>query len=547
MRSSSRLTGQAGGLSMGRSPAMANLPGRVDGERFRRAFTGASYSDPDLAGWWPGDYSGHGAISEDRHDLARRVHDLVRNDGWAASSVTKFIDTVVGSGWIFISQPNARALGITEDQAAELAVEIEDWLDEIADDPDCNFDGERTHPQGLLTALAMRHRITDGEALGRIGWCDRGGPCGTTLTVIDPDRLSNPDGTPDTTLLKSGVALGALQYDPIGYWFRCAHPADSWDGLNVRWEYVPREVQVPGFGTRRQVLHAFEPTRAGERRGFPPLAPVLKKFRMLGNYDVYETQAALINALMAMFITSPYDLEQVEKSLEGELSEYQKLRMEMHSEHPLRMAGAKVNFLAPGETVTLTNPNHPNAVYEPFVRAGLRNIASVAGQTYEQFTGDLSQVNYSSIRAGIIEVVKGFMARSAHFDAMWQKPLNAVLIQEGIERGRIRIPKGAPSFYERKAAYCAGESIGPGQGWVDPLKEAQAVRERLSLRITSRRREAAALGMRLRTLIHENSRDDADMVKGGLDPNVASAERGLPAGDTKTEPKGGGPQVDQKA
>src|SRR3970282_2854989 len=43
------------------------------------------------------------------------------------------------------------------------------------------------------------------------------------------------------------------------------------------------------------------------------------------------------------------------------------------------------------------------ATYEPFMGGQLRSIAAGMGITYEQLTGDLTGVNYSSIRAGLLE------------------------------------------------------------------------------------------------------------------------------------------------
>ena len=538
-----RFGGGAGAAGGGVAPPTAGASlGGLRG-RLHNAFAGASYRDPDIASWQPGDFSGHGAIAADRSALALRVHDLARNDGWASSSVTKLVDTLVGGGWILIATPNARTLGITEPKVAdEFAADIEAAWDDFVDDPDCWADVQRTHPFGLLTALAMRHRVLDGEALGAIQWRDRGGPYATCLNVIDPDRLSTPFGQPDTPTMKSGVELDADDGAVLAYNIRVGHPADGWLGGGMRWERLTRD--VPGVG-RRQVVHAFEPTRAGERRGFPPLAPVLKKFRMLGRYDETEMQAALLNAVMAAFIESPNDPEDLAKSLgdtpEGdeEYSEYQAARLDFHERNPMRMGGAKVNFLYSGEKATFTNPTHPNAVYDPFVRVGLRNIAAAAGQTYEQFTGDLSQVNYSSIRAGLVEVKKGFTARKTHFAGQFMQPFYAAWLQEALARGRVKPPPGCPPFLAAKTAYCGADWIGPGMGWVDPLKEAQAVRERLSLRITTRRREAAEQGFRFRQIIAESASEDADMRAAGLDPTVTASK--APASDGSIQQAGENP------
>ena len=62
-----------------------------------------------------------------------------------------------------------------------------------------------------------------------------------------------------------------------------------------------------------------------------------------------------------------------------------------------------MQFLDPGEDVKFTSPSDVGGNYEAFMRHQLRSIAVGMGITYEQLTSDLTGVNYSSIRAGLIE------------------------------------------------------------------------------------------------------------------------------------------------
>jgi len=64
--------------------------------------------------------------------------------------------------------------------------------------------------------------------------------------------------------------------------------------------------------------------------------------------------------------------------------------------------GSMVKLL-PGEDVKFTEPGDVGGMYTEFMRVQLRAIAAGLGVTYEQLTGDLERVNYSSIRAGLLE------------------------------------------------------------------------------------------------------------------------------------------------
>ena len=61
-----------------------------------------------------------------------------------------------------------------------------------------------------------------------------------------------------------------------------------------------------------------------------------------------------------------------------------------------------IEYLKPGEDVKFGNPSS-DANYAAYMRTQLHAIAAGLGITYEQLTGDLSQVNYSSLRAGLVE------------------------------------------------------------------------------------------------------------------------------------------------
>lgn len=474
-----------------------------------RAYHGASLTDPDLSTWTAWNPAPQLAVTADRSILAARIHDLARNDGWASGGVSTIVDSVIGSGWRLSAKPNARALGIAPEVAAELADEIEAHFKVWANDIDfCCDAGGRLNWGGLL-ALAFRHRCWDGEAIAAIDWIERPYAYSTAVQVIHPDRLSNPSNMPDSWNMRSGVELDE-RGAPVAYHFRKAHPGEAYfANLNVwTWDRVARRTP---WG-RAKIVHAFEPQAAGQFRGVSPLAPILKKIRMLGRYDEAELQAAILNAVLAAFITSPNDAEQIAAAMSGDdesMSTYNQTRLDWHAEAPISLPGVKVNFLATGEDVKLTNPNHPNSVFESFERTVLRNIATAIGVSYEQISKDWSQVNYSSARAGLLEIWRGFNARKDNFAAAFAQPIYSAVLEEMIDRGDIVLPKGAPSFYEARTAWCEAKWIGPGRGWVDPQKEALAALARIEGGLSTLEDELAEQGKDWIENLQQQARENA--------------------------------------
>lgn len=505
-----------------------------DGMPARRAsaYQAASRSHQDMLTWNPARHSGQSALSYERDPIADRIHDIERNDGWASAAMDRQVDSVIGAGWRLSSKPAARSLGIDHDAAAELADHIEAEWEDYANDPGFWCDAARNGPAGSSLALAYRHRVMDGEAIGVLYWLERGGSYATAMQVLDPDRLSMPMGALETVSFRGGVEIdefGAAR----AYHIQATHPGDLFlAGAPVlTWERVERET---AWG-RPVVIHAFEARRAGQVRGVPPLAPILRKLKQISRYDEAELQAATLNAILAAFFTSPQDPEMLAESVAGgDLSKYQEGRLDFYRDKPLRLSGVQANFLYPGEDVKLTSPNHPNSVFEAFVRTALRNVASAAGITYEQLTMDWSQVNYSSARAALVEVWRALSARKGSFAAQFMQPWYAAWLEEAIDSGRVQLPPGAPPFHEKRAAYCRADWIGPGRGWVDPQKEALAAGIRLDSGLSTLERESAEQGSDWREDAIQAARErkflaalglNADRpIRGALSPQSAHGE-----------------------
>ncbi len=323
------------------------------------AYEGASYRHTDLARFAPFNYSAQSAISYDRDALSSRIHDMARNDGWASGGVSRLVDSIIGSGWRLSSTPNARSLGIGPEDAAAVAAAFEAYWQDYANDPDCWCDAGLRNSVGQQLALAFRHFVWDGEALGTLLWLERGGPTATALRLIDPDRLSTPPGRVDSEGLQDGIELGP-NTEPLAYHIRTRHPGDLKATTSLlTWERVERSTR---WG-RRKVLHHFEPERADQYRGVSKFAAIVKKLRMLGRYDEAEVQAAVLNALLAAFVESPFDHQGLADAMSGggdDLDKYNQGRLNYWNDAPVQMPGVKLNFLYPGEKITFSESMRPN-------------------------------------------------------------------------------------------------------------------------------------------------------------------------------------------
>ena len=495
-------------------------------------YDAASRSDPDLAAWDPSNVSAQSALSLERDAIVSRIHDAVRNDGWASTAVQRQVDAVIGGGWRRSSKPNHTALGIEPEAAAELGRQIEtQWKLYCEDFESCDA-GQRMTMGGIM-ALAYRQRAQDGENLSLSLWLKRGTAWSTAIQMVSPDRLSNPTGSFDSVSRRSGVDVG-IWNEPLGYHFRSAHPGDYGvlGAMPWRWDRFPRKYR----NGRWCVVHDFDQVDAGTTRGLSPMAPVLKKLRMLGRYDHAELQAATLNALLAAFIKSDSDHDEIADALGSRrpgaiggpkpgpdsdtLTAMEERRLGYYQENGISLPGVKLNFLYTGDSVELTKSQHPNTAFEGYYRTGLRYVAAANGVSYEQLSGDYSQGNYSSLRGSLLEVWRGFSARKAGFGCGFADPHHSNWLEEAIETGRVKLPKGAPRFRDARAAYCAGRWLGPPRGWVDPMKEADAAVARINAGISTLEMECSEQGHDWRDIVLQRAVERQFMLDNGIDPDA---------------------------
>nr|VFK67865.1 MAG: Phage portal protein, lambda family [Candidatus Kentron sp. UNK]VFK69960.1 MAG: Phage portal protein, lambda family [Candidatus Kentron sp. UNK] len=90
----------------------------------------------------------------------------------------------------------------------------------------CHCDASRRLPFSAMLGLAMRSFLMGGEILATAEWLsNRGNYYATAIQIINPARLCNPDGKPDTDRLRAGVELDRYGA-PRAYHIRQALPGD---------------------------------------------------------------------------------------------------------------------------------------------------------------------------------------------------------------------------------------------------------------------------------------------------------------------------------
>lgn len=477
----------------------------------------ASRTARELRHWTPPLQPADTELYGETDAIAARSYDLERNNGIAGGAIRTQVDNILGTGLRLSAKPDYRALGRTKEWADDWARNTEAKWRTFANSLD--FDAGRELNFGGQSVVMLRTAFLAGDGLTLAHWLpDRpGAKWATCFQLIDPARLCNPPGRLD---VRNGIELA--QYgEPVAYHIRRTHPGDFYQ-VEQGWERVPART---AHG-RRRVLHLFEKVRAGQSRGKALLTAVIGAFKMLDHYQRIELQTVVVNSMIAAFIETPLSGEQI-----ADLFGSSEKLNESRAGWDVKLEGAGVIPLHPGDKLSPFVPSRPNGAYEKFVEAILRYISTGLNMPYELLMKDFSKTNYSSARAALLEAWRYFNARREWFATYWANPVYELWLEEAVSRAEVE----APDFYDNQAAYSACRWIGSGRGWVDPMKEAQASGERIRNNVSTLEREAAEQGLDWEEVLEQRAREEDFAKRLGLPHAIPPAPQGGAPAEPDTE------------
>lgn len=449
------------------------------------SYAGASYdassrSSVELGGWNPSLRSPDSALLPERKQLDARTRDLERNSGWAYAGVTRKLDNTLGANVRMQLQPDYQALGITKEAGRAFAKSVEAEWRLYTRDLNKRCDAGKRLTFGGMARVLLWHWTIDGRCLAvPVNLPNRGARYATAFMLVDPVRLTNPYGRPNTYQMRDGIEIDRYNA-PIAYNIRNQHPGDYLlaDPTNsYSWTRIPAET---AWG-RKRVIHAFDQRQAEQTNGLSALVVAMKRLKMIETHADLRIQKAAIEATFAAFIKSSLPSEVLFKGLTeapdgyqgdvDDLTAYTDFVADYHEKNQYKLNGARVGQLLPNESFEVVKSEGPGQDYEAAERTWLRYFASIMDISYEQLSGDWSGVNYSTARALLAQVWKATQRLLESFGDAVLTPMFALWLEEAIGTGRVAVPAGGPDFYEAMSAYCNPVWTGPGAGYLDPKKE----------------------------------------------------------------------------
>ena len=316
---------------------------------------------------------------------------------------------------------------------------------------------------GKQSGLAFQRTVLrgiprDGEQFVRVIRGFSRNPYGMALETIDPDlvdeSLNRMAGTAEGNEIRLGVEVDG-DGRPVAYhgWSR---PLSS--VMPIGRERIAYQAD--------EVIHLYDQLIANQTRGLPWALPAILPLRMRGGYFEAELVAARVAASNFFAYEPVPNGEEGELDAEGAGASEDGEGSQPHFEQE---ANPGTGIVVPrGYKLSGFTPDHPSTAFSEFLKGSGREVSTALGTNYNTQFGDLENVNYSSIRAGLLSErdmwrtlqnwwIEAFLVPVFDEWLNWAV-LTGALVLDTRDARRFRDCKWTPR----------------GWPWVDPLKDIQA-------------------------------------------------------------------------
>jgi len=394
-----------------------------------------------------------------------RARHAYANNGYIRNAVDAIVAEAVGAG--------------IEANSAYPDKDVAALIDKAFSDADLDAEG-RTDFRGM-TAAAVLAEYVDGEALFVAE------QRGSTVWRQYPAEALDESDTRE--LGDGGYVVAGVEFAANGtrraYHFR---PQRS----NDLFPTAQETIRVPA----EDVIHIFRQLGPGQVRGISQLAPILLTVNELDQALDAMLVGLKISSMFAGFVTDTTNMggagEAFPEADGGDIS----------------LEPGVVRVLPGGTDIKFAAPEQAKESIA-FAKLTLGQIAAGLGVPQHLVDGDLSQANYSSLRAGLLP----FRAKVEQYVYHTLVPqfLNPVFrrfVTDEYVAARLDV---ADLTAAQKA-----EWLPPRPMQVDPQKDMEAARAALAMGLTSRRQAVAQLGWNVAELDREIADDRAREAELGL-------------------------------
>lgn len=452
-------------------------------------------------------------VVRDAATVRATVRDLERNYDLVDGALTTLVRNIVGHNGIMI-EPTPRKSGegaafdsIDDDFARTLLDEFRLW----AKRPEVT----RSLSWAECQELACRSWLRDGEQFtqlveGVVPGLRHGSAVPLSLELLEADVVPL-DYEDSSKRISAGIERNAWG-QPLNYWVYKEHPGNGGWSSEGALKSVPAE----------RFLHLSVRKRLSGLRGISLLASAIDRLLDIKDYEGAERIAARLASRILGYVKRDKDMAWVPP--EGVNPASPDTR-DFHLD-----PGQMFADLLPGEELAIANPNRPNSLLGEFVMSMMRSASRAFGLSYSSMSGNYDGT-YSAQRQELVEAYDGYRMMTGKFVAGFVQPIWERFVQFAIASGRVKVPA-----HIRPETVAQATFRGPKMPWIDPIKEANAIKALARGGIQSVTESLGERGMRLQDSVELFDRERRLFDEMGLvfdtDPRHVTASGAAQSNDT---------------
>lgn len=394
-------------------------------------------------GWNPSASPNEQKKQAERSLIRARAQDLENNSDVTGGILQAFERNVTGTGIMLQSKITHE---LKSNVNGELNQQIEKMWKEYCN-PE-NIDITATQSLEDIAEMIIRRYVVDGGIfIIKVYVANSEFPF--KLQIRSVDELSTLVTPGEGKRIIEGIELDEYN-KPVAYHFKKAdeyflHPTES--------------IRI----LAKDVIYLFKKTSPQQVREVSQLVTALPRIKDVNQFIEAISIKERVLACMAVFIKKDTPQGGLGRGARGS------------DAAPINYSGVSlspgmIGELNPGDEVQTVIPSGQASNSKEFIATLVRMISAGLGLSYEAVSRDLSQVNYSSARQGLIEDRKLYKKMQK---MLIDRVLRPVYL-EFLESMYLSKKLDLPGYSQEKSKYTAHVWVPPGSTWIDPKKEADA-------------------------------------------------------------------------
>lgn len=418
-----------------------------------------------------------------RDNVRARARDLERNSDMMNSLVGAYKRNIVGGGYTLQAR--------TSDD--ELNKQIEKAWKKWCKKQNCDVTGTQSFNQ--IIRMAVKRKKVDGGIL-IVKRYTKDAFLPFQLQTFEVDELDGSQVVPKNSVNK---VIGGIEYTPfnkpVGYFIR-QYSLDGYSMLDPI--YIPA----------KDVIFYFTKNRPSQLREMSDVSPTITRIRDMNEFMVAVSVKERIAACLAVFIKKGVPTTGLGRAGTGGTKQ--------KSYDGKSITPGMIKELNQGDEAQFLNPAGQATDATGYIKLQQRLMGAGQGFSYEATSRDMSETNYSSARAGLIED-----ELTCEEDRELLLEILDEIYETFVISGCLAGIFNIKNFWDNKDDYLNHEWIKAPKKWIDPIKETNANKIALQTGQKTFKQIAAENGKDWREQINEMAEvlqyaDDKKVELGGV-------------------------------